>query len=156
MSRDIQDGEENLREMAEDDTKGDPTFNEFEESENGITVRLHVEGIELGEYPTKVIETYTENILTFIQKNKNYGNSFVTGAKIESMLKNGEVVDSDIPDFASRQIFVRGFLDKLSRFYQLQFEDETDEVGEEVDDTLLDLGNYAIMLASILREHEDE
>jgi hypothetical protein len=100
-----------------------------------------------------VIDAYEQNIETFLRKNENYNNSFVNSARIESLLKHGEVRDDEIGDIVARQIFVRGMLDKLSRFYTLQFTDEEDRVDEEVQDTLLDMGNYAVMLAAMLERY---
>lgn len=125
------------------------------ESGNGIEVEVTVDGIELDEQQQRVVETYTENIHTFIRKNENYGGSFENSAKLESIMRHGEVRHDELFDIIAEQILVRGFYDKLSRFHQLQIQDGEDMVGEEVDDTLLDLGNYAIMLAAMRRKYED-
>lgn len=119
-----------------------------------LSVAVTVDGYELDETQQSVVDLYEENIATFIQKNHDYGSSFVNSAKIESILKHGDVVDAELGPIIARQIFVRGFLDKLSRFYQLTLSDTEQAVDDEsVIDTLLDLGNYAIMLASQLRRY---
>lgn len=63
---------------------------------------------------------------TYAAKNANYGNSF---------LATRQEVD--------RAILVR-LMDKIERLKQLT-KGEQDKVGESIDDTLLDLANYAIM-----------
>lgn len=128
--------------------------NEFEENGSGIEVEVTVDGIELDEQQQLVVDTYTENIHTFIRKNENYGGSFENSAKLESIMRHGEVRHDELFDIIAEQILVRGFYDKLSRFHQLQMQDGEDMVGEKVDDTLLDLGNYAIMLAAMRRKYE--
>lgn len=120
-----------------------------------ISVSIDVDGIDLDDQQQAVIDLYEENAETFIRKNENYGGSFEDSAKLESIMRHGEVRESEIPDIVANQILVRGFYDKLSRFHQLAIQGEEDLVGEKVEDTLLDMGNYAIMLASILRRYED-
>lgn len=121
-----------------------------------ISVSVEVSGAgELSDREKSVVSSYEDAIETFILKTRNYGDSFVRSAKIESVLRDGYIDDESIPHLVSKQIFVRGFLDKLSRFYQLEIEGESDNVGEDVDDTLLDMGNYAIMLAAIHRTYDE-
>lgn len=120
-----------------------------------LTVSIEVEGHDLDDQQRRVVDLYEQNVETFIRKNENYGGSFEHSAAIESILKHGEIVEDDMEDLVSRQIFVRGLLDKMSRFYQLQIEGEDDAVGEDVVDTLLDMGNYAIMLASLIEKYGD-
>jgi hypothetical protein len=122
------------------------------DSPDEIDVSLDVNR-DLDDDQQAVIDAYEQNIETFLRKNENYNNSFVNSARIESLLKHGEVRDDEIGDIVARQIFVRGMLDKLSRFYTLQFTDEEDRVDEEVQDTLLDMGNYAVMLAAMLERY---
>lgn len=125
---------------------------------DGLEVAVHVDlpdHVETEEIQQRVVEEYAGNIETFIRKNIDYGSSFATGPKIESLLKYGEVRDGEIPKLAAKQIFVRGFLDKLSRFYSLYLEDNEATVDESVMDTLLDLGNYSHMLAAIIRREEE-
>lgn len=121
-------------------------------SSDDVDVSLSVNR-ELDGDQQAVIDAYEQNIETFIRKNENYNNSFVNSARIESLLRHGEVRDEEIGDIVARQIFVRGMLDKLSRFYTLQFTNETDRVDEDVQDTLLDMGNYAVMLAAMLERY---
>lgn len=121
---------------------------------SGIEVEVTVDGIELDEQQQRVIDMYTQNIHTFIRKNANYGGSFENSAKLESIMRHGEVHEDELFDIIAEQILVRGFYDKLSRFHQLQIQGGEDMVGEEIEDTLLDLGNYAIMLASMRQKYE--
>lgn len=123
---------------------------------SGIEVEVTVDGLELDEQQQRIIDIYEENIETFIKKNLNYGNSFENSAKLESIMRHGEVRDEELFDIIADQILVRGFYDKLSRFHQLQIQDGEDMVGEKVEDTLLDLGNYAIMLAAMQRKYGDD
>jgi hypothetical protein len=127
-----------------------------DESENEIEVTISVENHELDEQQQRVVDTYEENVETFIRKNENYGGSFENSAKLESIMRHGEVREDELFDIIADQILVRGFYDKLSRFHQLQIQGEDDLVGEEVEDTLLDLGNYAIMLAAMRRKYEEQ
>jgi len=121
-----------------------------------ISVTVSVDGIELDDQQSLVIDTYTDNIETFLRKNENYGGSFENSAKLDSILRYGEVREDELFDIISEQILVRGFYDKLSRFHQLQIQDGSDRVGEDIEDTLLDMGNYAIMLAAMRRKYESE
>lgn len=122
-----------------------------------ISVSVTVQNHELDEQQQRVVDTYEQNIETFIRKNEDYGGSFEDSAKVESILKHGEVREDEMAEIVSRQIFVRGFMDKVSRFYQLALNDEEQMVADEdVVDTLLDLGNYAIMLASLLTKYESD
>jgi glutamine cyclotransferase len=124
---------------------------------NEISVTVDVSGHELDKQQQRVVDMYEQNIETFIRKNEDYGGSFENTAKVESILKHGEVREDSMPEIVSRQIFVRGFMDKVSRFYQLAFEQDDAFVNDEsVIDTLLDLGNYAIMLASLLESYESD
>lgn len=120
-----------------------------------ISVSISIEGHKLDDQQQRVVDLYEQNVATFIRKNENYGGSFEHSAEIESILKHGEIREDGMADIVARQIFVRGFLDKMSRFYQLQFGDQEDQVGEEIQDTLLDLANYATMLASLLEKYDD-
>jgi len=126
------------------------------ESEDAIEVTISVENHELDEQQQRVVDTYQENVETFIRKNENYGGSFENSAKLESIMRHGEVREDELFDIISQQILVRGFYDKLSRFHQLQIQGGDDLVGEQVEDTLLDLGNYAIMLAAMRRKYEEQ
>jgi hypothetical protein len=125
------------------------------ESEDAIEVTISVENHELDEQQQRVVDTYQENVETFIRKNENYGGSFENSAKLESIMRHGEVREDELFDIIADQILVRGFYDKLSRFHQLQIQGGDDLVGEQVEDTLLDLGNYAIMLAAMQRKYEN-
>lgn len=126
-----------------------------ETSENGIEVSVSVDGVPVDEQQQQVIEMYTENIHTFIVKNRNYGGSFENSARLESIMRHGEVREDELFDIIAQQILVRGFYDKLSRFHQLQIQGDDDLVGEDVEDTLLDLGNYSIMLAAMRRKYDE-
>ena len=121
---------------------------------DGIDVDVSVSGIELDEQQQQVIDTYADNIATFVRKNEDYGGSFENSARIESLMRHDEVREDELFDIMCQQILVRGFYDKLSRFHQLQIQGNDGHVGEEVEDTLLDMGNYAIMLAAMYRKYE--
>lgn len=125
------------------------------DSNDDITVTITVDGIEPDEQQQRVLDVYEENVETFLRKNENYGGSFENSAKLESIMRHGEVRHGELFDIIAEQILVRGFYDKLSRFHQLQMQDDTDLVGEDLDDTLLDMGNYAIMLAAMRRKYSD-
>lgn len=120
-----------------------------------ISVEVTVSGVDEENVQTEVIDIYEENIETFIKKDLNYGKSFENSAKLESIMRHGEVREDELFDIIADQILVRGFYDKLSRFHQLQIQGGDDLVGEQVEDTLLDLGNYAIMLAAMQRKYEE-
>lgn len=120
-----------------------------------LSVQIHVSGHDLDDQQQRVVDLYEENVETFIRKNRDYGGSFEDSAKVESILKHGEVQEEEMGEIAARQIFVRGFMDKISRFYQLQFVNDEQMVDDEdITDTLLDLGNYSIMLASLLEKYD--
>lgn len=122
-----------------------------------ITVEVTVNNHDLDDQQQRVVDTYEEVIEIFIRKNSDYGGSFENTAKVESVLKHGEVRGDDMSDIVSRQIFVRGFMDKISRFYQLTFEQDEQLVDDEsIVDTLLDLGNYAILLATLRKKYNED
>jgi hypothetical protein len=126
-------------------------------SESDLAVTVDVAGVEMDEQQQHIIELYEQNIETFIRKNEDYGNSFEDSAKVESVIRYGEVREDEIAQIAARQIFVRGLMDKISRFYTLMFlNDDTRVNDEDITDTLLDLANYAIMLTSILESYGSE
>lgn len=126
----------------------------MDDATNDIAVSIEVSGIELDEQQQRVIDMYEQNAATFIRKNINYGGSFENSAKLESIMRHGEVREEELFDIIAEQILVRGFYDKLSRFHQLQIQGEDDLVGEEVTDTLLDMANYATMLAAMQDKYE--
>jgi hypothetical protein len=127
-----------------------------EKRHDEIVVSVQVDGADVDDATVAaVLAAYEETIETFLRKNDNYNNSFVNSAKIESIMQYGEVRDDRLDDVIARQIFVRGMLDKMSRFYSLQFCETDDRVGEQIDDTLLDMGNYAVMLAAMMRQYGD-
>lgn len=139
----------------EDTSEGYTVTVESEELD-GLEVDVSVslpDNVEPTEVQKGVVTEYAGNVETFIRKNKDYGNSFSNGPKIESILKHGEVREEEIPKLMAKQIFVRGFLDKLSRFYNLYIEDNNATVDESVMDTLRDLANYSLMLSSQIRRH---
>jgi len=126
------------------------------ETESNISVDVSVSGYELTDSQQHVVDAYESNIETFIRKDDNYGSSFERSAKLESVLRYDEVREDELFDIMSEQILVRGFYDKLSRFHQLQMQGNDDKVGEDIEDTLLDLGNYAIMLAAMHQKYNQE
>lgn len=126
-------------------------------SDENIDVKVVVENHETDDQQDRVIKAYEENIETFIKKNEDYGGSFQKSAKIESVMRYGKIEEDNMADIVKKQIFVRGMLDKMTRFYKLSFMSGEKYVeGEGVDDTLLDLANYCIMLVSLLRYYSGE
>lgn len=126
-------------------------------SDENIDVKVVVENHETDDQQDRVIEAYEENIETFIKKNEDYGGSFQKSAKIESVMRYGKIEEDNMADIVKKQIFIRGMLDKMTRFYKLSFMSGEKYVeGEGVDDTLLDLANYCIMLVSLLRYYSGE
>lgn len=139
-------GEPSLQEVGESEATADTPDESDAET---VSVEIHVSGRATTETEVLVIEEYEDAIETFLRKNKDYGNSFERSAKLQSVLTSGEINEDKIRDVMAEQIFVRGFLDKLSRFHQLELQDTDAAVDDEtVHDTLQDLGNYALMLAS--------
>lgn len=83
-------------------------------------------------------EAITKEMLeTYIKKNHDYGDSFT-----ESCDKFGIVAG------------VVRMNDKINRVNTLYNHAEIAKVNEKLEDTLLDLANYAIMSAMYLREHK--
>lgn len=83
-------------------------------------------------------EAITREMLeTYIKKNHDYGDSFT-----ESCDKFGVVAA------------VVRMNDKINRVNTLYNHAEIAKVNEKIEDTLLDLANYAIMTAMYLREHK--
>jgi hypothetical protein len=115
-----------------------------------ISVELQVDNADgLVEQNAAVLQTYSELVETFLRKNQDYGNSFEDSAKLQSIMTYGEVREGELRSLMAQQIFVRGFLDKLSRFHQLEIAGNEAAVDDEsVRDTLMDLANYATMLAA--------
>jgi hypothetical protein len=118
---------------------------------NDVTVAVTVtKDSSIDEQEQAVLSQYAENICTFIRKNEDYGGSFENSAKMESILRHGEVRDEELTDIIAEQILVRGFYDKLMRFHQLKIQGNEPLVDERVQDTLLDLANYAVMLSAMI------
>lgn len=85
---------------------------------------------------------YLENLHeTYLKKNKDYGSSF----------------DDSLDNFGSIAGVVR-ISDKYNRLVQLTASNEEAKVSDEaVEDTLLDMANYAIMMAMWLeRQKKDD
>lgn len=121
-----------------------------------IDVQITVENHELSDRQGLVLDEYERNIATFIRKEEDYGGSFEKSALIESILRHGTIREDKLPKLISKQIFVRGFMDKISRFYQLAFVSDEQLVNDEsLIDSVLDLGNYAHMLAALLRKYDE-
>lgn len=143
--------------MTDDDSSSGYRISVESDQLEGLGIDVSVSlptGVEATDVQQQVVHTYADNLETFVRKNADYGSSFSNGPKIESILKHGEVREEEIPQLMAQQIFVRGFLDKLSRFYTLYLEGEDATVDESVEDTLLDLANYAIMLVSQMRRYD--
>ena len=95
---------------------------------------------------TNLAEIYSDGFLritnqmhdTYIKKNHDYGNSF----------------DKSMDEFGMTSAIIR-MNDKLERLKTLS-KKESMVKDESVQDTLLDLANYAIMTVMYLKKHEDE
>lgn len=84
-----------------------------------------------------VADIFTTQFKTFITKNKNYGNSFE-----ESLNKYGLIAG------------LTRISDKFNRLETLIINNEQGTVDESLYDTLLDLSNYATMLAAYISNKE--
>lgn len=97
-------------------------------------------------YCTNPTEIYTDDFLRitnqmhdiYIKKNNDYGNSF----------------DKSMDKFGIASAIIR-MNDKLERLKTLS-KKESMVKDESVQDTLLDLANYAIMTVMYLKKHEDK
>lgn len=88
-----------------------------------------------------------DNFRLFVEKNRDYGSSFVTGGEVEQAM-GGHVFD-DAQSAAAYQLLTRIY-DKKQRIYNLLYGDESDHVGEPTKETALDMANYALMLAWLI------
>lgn len=89
----------------------------------------------------------------FIKKNENYGAAYKNVANIVEIMTNGESIElNDKDSMRSYQNFTR-MLEKMMRYASLRFGEEQDKVGEPLIETLVDIGNYAFMLAEIEIAH---
>lgn len=116
-----------------------------------IDTEITVDGLALDDEQQAVVDAYEENVETFIRKNSDYDDSYVNSAATHCLLSSGSVTDEALIEAVTQQVWVR-ILDKISRAHQLLFERETPLVADEgVDDTLLDMANYCVMLATQIR-----
>lgn len=122
-----------------------------------IDVTIDVTGVDPDTNQQRILSLVESNIETLLRKDIDYGSSYANTAKVESVLKHGEVRPDELPAIVARQVFVRGFMDKVSRFYTLAFESDEQLVGDEsLYDTLLDLSNYAILLVAELQRLQEQ
>jgi len=134
----------------------DSALDDDADGEADIDVSLDVTGVTPDVDQRRVLDLYETNAATFIRKNEDYGSSFVKSGMIASIYETGEVDPDVVIEHIARQISVR-MQDKQARLYQTLLADDHDRrvADESTIDTLLDLGNYAIMLASqLVKYHE--
>lgn len=90
-------------------------------------------------------QTFTQCLSTAIAKNNDYGG---TNKNPYANFSNSEMVGVPIP----KGIMVR-MMDKMSRVSTL-LEKEAQVKDEAIEDTLMDLINYAAILKSYLKQHK--
>ena len=81
---------------------------------------------KLTEYEKKVLKVHIQQMKVFLQKNRDYGDSFS-----KAMKKYG------------REVGLARIEDKMNRYMRLT--EHKAEVDEKIEDTLLDLANYIIL-----------
>jgi len=119
-------------------------------------VELILDGLDPDTDQQRVLDLYERNVETFIRKNRDYGSSFVKSGMIASIYECGEIDPDIVIEHIARQLSVR-MQDKQARLYQTLLADDHERqvADESTVDSLLDLGNYAIMLASQLIKYQE-
>jgi|AntAceMinimDraft_16_1070373.scaffolds.fasta_scaffold17641_3 hypothetical protein len=96
-----------------------------------------------------VCDLFDSRKILFIEKNKNYGCSYLKSAEIlKFILEDKELNLNTSGDHAAYQLITR-MMDKIIRFCTLRFTEQNDSVNESIIDTAADLSVYAAMLSEI-------
>ncbi|MEM4260774.1 MAG: hypothetical protein QXG00_06050 [Candidatus Woesearchaeota archaeon] len=98
-----------------------------------------------------VYKLFDEKKELFINKNKDYGCSYIKAGMILNMiLDNQKIILEKTDDHVAYQIITR-MLDKIIRYCNLRFimKDKEGNVKEKSSDTLSDLGVYSLMLSEL-------
>ena len=67
----------------------------------------------------------------------------------------GQTSTETVEKFGPISMYIRMY-DKMGRLENLMVKGQTDHVGEAIEDTLLDLANYAVITILEMRKHRDE
>lgn len=96
---------------------------------------------------------FAERFETFVQKNLDYGSSFLTAGEVDDVLDPGDGPFDTAREANLYKLFTR-IQDKDQRFYNLVFANADDKVGEKPAETAGDAGVYWFMSEWLLR-HRD-
>jgi len=109
-----------------------------------------IEKIDYSQQIEKVKKLFEDKKDLFIDKNSNYGCSYIKSGELIHLILEGKELNLKTPeDHIAYQIIVRK-LDKLIRFITLRFTSETDKVGEKCAETMGDDGVYSLMLSALM------
>lgn len=90
---------------------------------------------------------------TFVEKNLDYGSSFLTAGQVEQVLDQGGGPFESERQANLYKLFTR-LQDKNQRFYNLVFGGGDDHVGEAAMDTAVDAAVYWFMVAWLLQQDD--
>ena len=97
----------------------------------------------------EVLKIFDDRKKLFVDKNTDYGCSYVKAGKIMELILDGEMPTICTPeDHMAYQLIIRK-LDKMIRFCNLRFTFQEANVDEKLYDTMSDDGVYSFMLAEI-------
>jgi len=94
---------------------------------------------------------FEERFALFVEKNLDYGSSFLTAGNIDMELSNGDGPFSDSKEANLYKLFTR-IQDKNQRFYQQVFCGGDDHVGEAAAETAGDAAVYWFMVNWLLNQ----
>lgn len=102
----------------------------------------------------QMAEIFAERFETFVQKNLDYGSSFLTAGEMDDIMDTGDGPFDSAEEANLYKLFTR-IQDKDQRFYNLVFCQNPDQVGEAPAETAGDAGVYWFMIEWLLRYGND-
>lgn len=98
---------------------------------------------------SEMASLFAEAFGTFMQKNVDYGSSFLTAGQVEQALDQGDGPFDSVQESNLYKLFTR-IQDKDQRFYNLVFGGGEDHVGEAAAETAQDAAVYWFMVTWLL------
>lgn len=97
---------------------------------------------------------FEDRFALFVNKNIDYGSSFLTAGEVDMALDDGSGPFDDMMEANLYKLFTR-IQDKNQRFYHQMFCDGGDHVGEDIAETAGDAMVYWAMVAWCVGDHSN-